>query len=118
MRHHLQEQHPSWESNTDSLEVQDFSGKISITNEEETKLGIPEKSHGRCVVAINAYNMRRSHSLPHIHNSHGESPRRPHYTMPVLGLQYSVTTMMSSLDSVIISVYFFACVTYIVKSHS
>lgn len=34
------------------------------------------------------------------------------------GLQYSVTTMMSSLDSVVISVYFFACVTYIVKSHS
>jgi hypothetical protein len=34
------------------------------------------------------------------------------------GLQYSVTTMMSSLDSVVISVYFFACITYIVKSHS
>jgi hypothetical protein len=39
--------------------------------------------HGHCVVAINAYNARRSHSLPHIHNSHGESPRRPCYTMPV-----------------------------------
>jgi hypothetical protein len=84
MRHHLQEQHPSWESNTDSLEVQDFSGKISITNEEETKLGIPEESHSCCVVAINAYDVQRSHSLLHIHNSHGKYPCRPHYTMPVL----------------------------------
>ena len=83
MQHHLQEWHPSWESNTDSLEVQDFSGKISITNKEETKLGIPEESHGHCVVAINAYDTWQSHSLPHIHNSHGESPHRSHYTMPV-----------------------------------
>jgi hypothetical protein len=42
-----------------------------------------EESHGRCVVAINAYDARRSHSLPHIHDSHGESPCRPRYTMPV-----------------------------------
>jgi len=83
MRHHLQECRLSWESNTTSPEVNDFSGKISITNEEETKLGIPEESQGHSVVALEAYDARRSHSVLPIHDSHGDSPRRPRRTTPV-----------------------------------
>ena len=48
--------------------------RITITNEEEARLGIPEEYQGRSVVAQAAYNTHCSQHLPSIPNVHSNSP--------------------------------------------
>jgi len=80
MHRHLQERHPSWETNiAPSRNLHEFRNRITITNEEEAKLGIPEEYQGRSVVAEAAYDARRSQHLPSTRNVHGDSPRRPRH---------------------------------------
>jgi hypothetical protein len=81
MQRHLQERHPSWEHNvTQGKDLNDFRDRILITNEEETKLGIPEDHQGRSTVAEDAYHARHMHNLPTTHDGRGDSPRRPRHT--------------------------------------
>ncbi|KAF8867765.1 hypothetical protein CPB84DRAFT_1859091 [Gymnopilus junonius] len=82
MHRHLQERHPSWESNRGAgSELKEFREKIAITNEEENRLKIPEDKQGwSAVIYIDAYDLRRLNHLPSIHDSRGDSPRRPRQT--------------------------------------
>ena len=80
MRRHLQERHPSWETNiAPGRNLHEFCTKITITNEEEARLGIPEEYQGRSVVAQAAYDACRSQHLPSTRDIHGDSPRRPRH---------------------------------------
>jgi len=87
--HHLHEQHPSWEQTLSLKDLEEFRSKISISSEEETKLGIPEDLHGRyaTVVTTAAYDARR---MAITLDRHGDSPRRarqstpqPTYSLPI-----------------------------------
>jgi hypothetical protein len=97
MRHHLQEWHPSWES------MHMTCGDHILSHTSTTHMvNLLADLTTQCQFSIPT-----SHLCP-----------SPCQFLNSSGLQYSVTTMMSSLDSVVISLYFFACVTYIVQSHS
>jgi hypothetical protein len=82
MRRHLQERHPSWETNISSTELKIFSDSISISNDEEIRLGIPESFHGRSIIANEVYDNRRLNALPTIHDTHGDSPQRTRQRIP------------------------------------
>ena len=59
-----QEQHPSWEKRAVPGSVlMEFRNSITITNEEETKLGIPEDYQGRSAVAQEAYGVCRPFAI-------------------------------------------------------
>ena len=76
MGRHLQERHRSWETTSSPREVASSRDTILISNEEETKLGIPEHQvHGH-VVAREAYDNCRMQSPPSICDNHGNSPHR------------------------------------------
>jgi len=74
---HLQERHPSWESNVTG-EVQEFREKIMITDEEENRLNIPEEKRGwSAIIYADAHDLRRLNQIPSIRDSRTDSPRRP-----------------------------------------
>jgi hypothetical protein len=70
------ERHPSWEITIAANEFKAFRDSISISGEEETKLGIPEELQGQSTVASEAYDARRMISLPTVRDLHGDSPQR------------------------------------------
>jgi len=73
MHQHLQVQHPAWENDVlDRQELQEFHEKITICQEEETRLGIPDK---RQIVNTNMHHANPLY-LPSIHNERGDSLRR------------------------------------------
>jgi hypothetical protein len=76
IRRHLMERHPSWETTVIASEFKTFRDAISISVEEESKLGIPEELHGQSAAASEAYDARRMSSLPTIRDLHGDSPQR------------------------------------------
>ncbi len=69
-----------------------FHSKISITSEEETKLGTPEDLHGRYSIAVasTACDVRRMGDLATIINCHGDSPRRARHNCQVPIHSYSL----------------------------
>ncbi|TFK32012.1 hypothetical protein BDQ12DRAFT_64206 [Crucibulum laeve] len=81
IQHHLQERHPSWESNVaPGNNLSKFGERITITNEEEERLHIPESYQGESVVAQDVYNAGRVQHLPSIHDSRDDSPPRLHHS--------------------------------------
>ena len=94
MHQHLQAQHPAWENNVlDGRELQEFQEKITISQEEETRLGIPDDRRGLRIVNAD---VRHANPLflPSIRNERGDSPRRPrqetfpsHSQLPVPPIQ-------------------------------
>ena len=62
MHQHLLAQHPGWGASTvQGRELQDFRDKIAITEEEESKLRIPEPKQGLYCLDIPA--MRHSNPM-------------------------------------------------------
>jgi hypothetical protein len=59
-----------------------FSDSISISSDEETKLGIQEDLHGHSIVASEVYDSRRMGALPTVRDAHGDSPRRIRQSAP------------------------------------
>ena len=84
--------------------LMEFRNAITITNEEETKMGIPENYQGRSAIAQEVYDVRRLHQLPTIRDTHGDSPglkprRTPpsSYLFPIrFSLQVQHTDILSS----------------------
>ena len=76
VRCHLQERHPSWETNVSATELKIFSDSISMSNDEEIRLGIPEIFHGCSIIANEVYDNRRLNALPTVRDTHGDSPQR------------------------------------------
>jgi len=74
MLRHIQERHPRNAVAADDLNK--FRETVTITEEEETKKGIPGKQ-GRSVIAYDSYDARRMNHLPTVHNIQEDSPRRP-----------------------------------------
>ncbi|KAF8225601.1 hypothetical protein L208DRAFT_417949 [Tricholoma matsutake] len=80
MHRHLQERHPSWESNAAS-ELNEFHEKITITNKEENRLKIPESKQGwSTVIYTDVYDLCHLNHLTFIHNGRGDSPQRSRQT--------------------------------------
>ena len=51
MHQHLKARHVDWEKNVvDGPELQAFHTQITISDERETRLGIPDDGHGFCAV--------------------------------------------------------------------
>jgi len=73
MHRHLQERHPRNAVAADELKK--FSEAVVISEEEETKMGIPAEKQGRSM-AYDSYDARRMNCLPTIHNVQEDSPRR------------------------------------------
>ena len=116
MSRHLQERHRSWEATSTPSEVDSIRNTITISDEEETKLGIPETLRGRFiqVIASEVYDNSRMGTPPAIRDLHGDSPRRfrhapivstyqppppfilPHYKPPITFT--SSTTPLSPYD--------------------
>lgn len=82
MQRHLQERYPSWETNISATELKTFSDSISISNDEEIRLGIPEYPHGCSIVANEVYDNRHFNVLPTVRDTHGDSPQRTHQHIP------------------------------------
>jgi len=76
MLRHIQERHPRNAVAADDLNKFRETVTITITEEEETKMGIPEKQ-GRSVIAYDSYDARRMNHLPTVQNIQEDSPRRP-----------------------------------------
>ena len=89
MHPNLQELHPSWEkSAVPGSVLMEFRNAITITNEEETKMRIPENYQGYSgSIAQEVYDVRRLNQLPTIHDStHSDSPQKPRRTRRLLPL--------------------------------
>ena len=77
MHQHLQVQHPHWENNVLGREaLQVFRKKITTSEEEETRLGIPDDRRGLPCVITGVCHENPLY-LPSIRNERGDSPRRP-----------------------------------------
>lgn len=82
MHQHLLAQHPGWEASTvQGRELQDFRVKIAITDEEESKLGIPEPKQGLYCLDIPAMRHSNPMLLPSIRDRRSES-RCADFTYP------------------------------------
>jgi hypothetical protein len=93
MHRHLQERHPSWESNvaTGVSELNEFREKITITSEEENRLKIPESKQGwSTAIYTDVYDLRRLNHLLSIHDGRADSPRRPKQTSFVPSLELAL----------------------------
>ena len=69
MHRHLQERHPSWESNvaTGVSELNEFCEKITITSEEENRLKILESKPGwSTAIYTDVYDLRCLNHLPYM----------------------------------------------------
>jgi len=60
----------------------EFQNAITITNEEETKMGVPQNYQGCSAIAQEVYDVRRLKQLPTIHDTHGDPPHKPRRTPP------------------------------------
>jgi len=77
---HLQERHPSWERNliTGAKELQEFRDRITMTNEEESRLNIPEEKQGwSAVIYADVHDQRHLNQIPSVRDSRTDSPQRP-----------------------------------------
>ena len=60
----------------------EFQNAITIINEEETKMGIPQNYQGRSAIAQEVYDVCHLNELPTIRDTHSDSPRKPRRTPP------------------------------------
>jgi hypothetical protein len=73
-----------WETNIMSVtEFKTFSDSISISSDEETRLGISENLHVCSIVMSEVYNNHRMNVLPTVRDFHGVSPRRTRQSVPI-----------------------------------
>ncbi|KAF8237508.1 hypothetical protein L208DRAFT_1389126 [Tricholoma matsutake] len=72
---------PNIHWNNAASELNEFHEKITITNEEENRLKIPESKQGwSTVIYTDVYDLRHLNHLPFIHDGQGDSPRRSRQT--------------------------------------
>jgi hypothetical protein len=76
IRRHLLTRHPSWEIQT-GKHIDEFKTLITITEEEEQGVGIPDNRIGSMAVLLRLVSDdRRERILPSTRDKHGDSPRR------------------------------------------
>ena len=93
MLKHLQARHVDWEKHVvDRLDLQAFRKQITISDEEGTRLGIPEDRHGFRAATLNASTDVRHGNplhLPSIRDGRSDSPRRSRQETIYQVLSYS-----------------------------
>lgn len=66
-----------------TTEFKTFSDSISISSDEETRLGISENLHGCSIVMNKVYDNCRMNVLPTVHDIRGDSPQRTRQSVPI-----------------------------------
>jgi len=101
---HLQERHPSWESNvaTGASELNEFREKITITSKEENELKIPESKQGwSTAIYTDVHDLRRLNHLPSIHDGRADSSK---HLLCLLLSHFLQFLFRSYLDSITLQV--------------
>jgi hypothetical protein len=106
IRRHLQERHPSWETNMSATEFKTFSDNILISSDEETRLGISENLHGCSIVMSEVYDNRRMNALPTVRDIRGDSPRRTRQSVPIYTVPPPFTLLYQTAPLPLITSHF------------
>lgn len=75
-----------------TTEFKTFSDSISISSDEETRLGISENLHGCSIVMNKVYDNCRMNVLPTVHDIRGDSPQRTRQSVHFIVSNTPLTT--------------------------